>query len=55
MKDAYSFHLDSASLDEWYEIYKIAYNKIFNRLGLETQWLMLIVETLVGANQMNFM
>ena len=35
MKDAYSFHLDLASLDEWYEIYKVAYNKIFKRLGLE--------------------
>ena len=23
MKDAYSFHLDLASLDEWYEIYKL--------------------------------
>ena len=35
MKDAYSFHLDLASLDEWYEIYKVAYNKIFKRLGLD--------------------
>ena len=35
MKDAYSFHLDLASLDEWYEIYKVTYNKIFKRLGLE--------------------
>ena len=35
MKDAYSFHLDQECLDEWYESYKNAYNKIFTRLQLE--------------------
>ena len=35
MKDAYSFHLDSNCLDKWYEVYKKAYNKIFERLKLE--------------------
>ena len=35
MKDAYSFHLNQESLDEWYENYKKAYNKIFTRLQLE--------------------
>jgi prolyl-tRNA synthetase len=35
MKDAYSFHLNQECLDEWYESYKKAYNKIFTRLQLE--------------------
>jgi len=35
MKDAYSFHLYQECLDEWYEKYKKAYNKIFTRLQLE--------------------
>ena len=35
MKDAYSFHLNKESLDEWYDIYKNAYRNIFKRLGLE--------------------
>ena len=35
MKDAYSFHLNDLCLDEWYEIYKTAYNNIFRRLQLE--------------------
>ena len=35
MKDAYSFHLNAECLDEWYEIYKTAYNTIFKRLQLE--------------------
>ncbi len=35
MKDAYSFHLDDASLVAEYENMKAAYNRIFTRLGLE--------------------
>lgn len=35
MKDAYSFHLDKASLDEGYESLYNAYTSIFTRLGLE--------------------
>ena len=38
MKDAYSFHLDSASLDEAYEEMRIAYCRIFDRLGLEYRY-----------------
>jgi prolyl-tRNA synthetase len=34
MKDAYSFHLDQASLDETYEAMAAAYARIFTRLGL---------------------
>jgi prolyl-tRNA synthetase len=35
MKDAYSFHLDHASLDKTYQDMYNAYNKIFTRLGLD--------------------
>ena len=35
MKDAYSFHLDNECLNKWYEIYKKAYESIFERLQLE--------------------
>lgn len=35
MKDAYSFNLDSASLDDTYNNMKNAYNRIFERCGLE--------------------
>ncbi len=35
MKDAYSFHLDQASLDETYQVRYDTYSRIFNRLGLE--------------------
>ncbi|MDZ7925236.1 MAG: proline--tRNA ligase, partial [Marinagarivorans sp.] len=34
MKDAYSFHLDQASLEETYQIMHNAYCAIFNRIGL---------------------
>ncbi|MBM9500223.1 proline--tRNA ligase [Leptospira sp. 201903071] len=36
MKDAYSFHLDEASLDETYQAMRIAYRKMFDRCGLKT-------------------
>jgi prolyl-tRNA synthetase len=35
MKDAYSFHLDDASLDETYQRMYQAYTNIFSRLGLD--------------------
>ena len=35
MKDAYSFHLDEASLLEGYESMRVAYDRIFTRLQLE--------------------
>jgi len=34
MKDAYSFHVDHASLEEGYQVMHDAYTAIFNRLGL---------------------
>jgi prolyl-tRNA synthetase len=35
MKDAYSFHVDSSSLEETYQCMYATYCKIFDRLGLE--------------------
>ncbi len=35
MKDAYSFHMDSASLDEGYKLMYDAYTRIFTRMGLK--------------------
>lgn len=35
MKDAYSFHADEASLDEWYPRLYEAYRRIFDRCGLK--------------------
>lgn len=35
MKDAYSFHIDRASLDETYEVMHRTYCAIFDRLGLD--------------------
>ncbi len=36
MKDAYSFHLDNASLNDTYEVMRKTYRKIFQRCGLKT-------------------
>jgi prolyl-tRNA synthetase len=35
MKDAYSFHVDEASLDEGYQLMFEAYTRIFTRMGLK--------------------
>ena len=35
MKDAYSFHIDQASLDQTYQVMHQTYCNIFNRLGLD--------------------
>jgi prolyl-tRNA synthetase len=35
MKDAYSFHIDEASLQETYEVMHATYSRIFERVGLE--------------------
>ena len=35
MKDAYSFHMDAASLDEGYNLMYDAYTRIFTRMGLK--------------------
>jgi prolyl-tRNA synthetase len=45
MKDGYSFHMDKASLDKFYDEMYVAYENIFKRLGLE----FIIVEADGGA------
>jgi len=35
MKDAYSFHMDQASLEQTYQVMAKAYGRIFSRLGLQ--------------------
>jgi prolyl-tRNA synthetase len=35
MKDGYSFHMDKASLDKFYDEIYVAYENIFRRMGLE--------------------
>lgn len=35
MKDAYSFHIDQASLDETYKVMYDTYNRIFSKMGLD--------------------
>jgi prolyl-tRNA synthetase len=45
MKDGYSFHIDKASLDKFYDEIYIAYETIFKRLGLD----FIIVEADGGA------
>ncbi|MFD5867185.1 proline--tRNA ligase [Corynebacterium sp. NPDC060344] len=35
MKDSYSFNMDDAGLDESYQLHRGAYQRIFDRLGLE--------------------
>ncbi len=45
MKDLYSFHMDRADLDKYYQKAIGAYNKIFKRLSLET----LVTEASGGA------
>ena len=35
MKDAYSFHLDNASLQDTYEVMYATYSRIFKRIGLQ--------------------
>ena len=45
MKDAYSFHLDEQSLLEGYQTMRVAYERIFDRLGLEYR----IVQADTGA------
>lgn len=45
MKDAYSFHVDQASLEASYDVMSRAYTRIFERCGLPTR----MVESDVGA------
>lgn len=69
MKDAYSFHADTADLDREYEVMSGAYSRIFQRCGLTTRLVesdsgaiggstshefMVVVETDAGENLLLF-
>ncbi len=49
MKDAYSFHIDQASLQETYEVMYQAYSRIFNRLGLKFRAVLADTGSIGGA------
>lgn len=49
MKDAYSFHMDQASLQETYEVMHQAYTNIFNRFGLKFRAVMADSGAIGGA------
>ncbi len=49
MKDAYSFHLDQASLQETYDLMHQAYSNVFNHLGLKFRAVMADSGSIGGA------
>ncbi|HNN82491.1 MAG TPA: proline--tRNA ligase, partial [Leptospiraceae bacterium] len=55
MKDAYSFHLDDASLDETYQLMRKTYRQIFNRCGLATIPVQADSGTMGGSGSEEFM
>lgn len=55
MKDAYSFHTDSESLDETYETMKEAYNAIFSRCGLNFRAVLADSGAIGGKDNHEFM
>ncbi|HPE74256.1 MAG TPA: proline--tRNA ligase, partial [Candidatus Competibacter sp.] len=54
MKDAYSFHLDPASLQETYERMYDAYSRIFTRLGLRFRAVLADTGSIGGAHSHEF-
>ncbi|MDQ5909080.1 MAG: prolyl-tRNA synthetase [Pseudomonadota bacterium] len=54
MKDAYSFHLDQASLQETYEAMYEAYSRIFTRLGLTFRPVLADTGSIGGAHSHEF-
>ncbi len=54
MKDAYSFHLDEASLAETYEAMYAAYTRIFERLGLDFRAVLADTGTIGGNRSHEF-
>jgi prolyl-tRNA synthetase len=54
MKDAYSFHVDPASLQETYEVMYSAYSRIFNRLGLKFRAVLADTGAIGGAHSHEF-
>ncbi len=54
MKDAYSFHLDAASLQETYDVMYQAYARIFTRLGLNFRAVLADTGSIGGAHSHEF-
>ena len=54
MKDAYSFHLDQASLQQTYDVMYQVYSKIFSRLGLEFRAVMADSGAIGGSSSHEF-
>ncbi|HBC56603.1 MAG TPA: proline--tRNA ligase [Gammaproteobacteria bacterium] len=54
MKDAYSFHLDKASLDTTYQQMYETYSRIFTRLGLEYRAVLADTGSIGGENSHEF-
>ncbi|MGD2073557.1 MAG: proline--tRNA ligase [Gammaproteobacteria bacterium] len=54
MKDAYSFHLDAASLDETYRVMYDTYSRIFTRLGLDFRAVRADTGAIGGAHSHEF-
>jgi len=54
MKDAYSFHMDPASLQETYERMYDAYSRIFTRLGLRFRAVLADTGSIGGAHSHEF-
>ncbi|MGE5240368.1 MAG: proline--tRNA ligase, partial [Bacteroidota bacterium] len=54
MKDAYSFHVDEASLNETYRVMHQAYSRIFQRVGLEFRPVAADTGAIGGSNSHEF-
>jgi len=54
MKDAYSFHLDQASLEVTYQAMKNAYTNIINRIGLEFRCVLADSGAIGGSGSQEF-
>lgn len=54
MKDAYSFHLDQASLQETYDTMHEAYSRIFTRLGLKFRAVLADTGAIGGSHSHEF-
>lgn len=54
MKDAYSFHVDAASLQETYAVMYAAYTRIFSRLGLKFRAVLADTGSIGGAHSHEF-
>lgn len=54
MKDAYSFHIDQASLQETYDVMYATYSRIFTRLGLKFRAVLADTGSIGGSSSHEF-